>query len=61
MRWKSGEVRRRHVPEPERLRDKAANLKGKADAFLREADAVVAEAEAFEAAELGEQTPRISN
>ena len=44
-----------HVPEPERLRDRAANLKGKADALLREADALLAEAEALEAAETGEQ------
>ena len=32
MRWRVGEVRKRHVPEPERLRDQAANLKGKTDA-----------------------------
>jgi hypothetical protein len=38
MRWRGGEIRKRHVPEPERLRDKAASLKGKADALLREAD-----------------------
>jgi hypothetical protein len=55
MRWRGGEVRKRHVPKPERLRDRAANLKGKADALLREADALLAEAEALEAAETGEQ------
>ena len=49
MQWKSGEVQNRHVPEPERLREKAANLKGKADKLLREADALLAEAEALEA------------
>jgi hypothetical protein len=42
------------VPEPERLRDQAANLKGEADALL-------AEAEALEAAEAGEQNPTVSN
>ena len=61
MRWRGGEVRRRHVPEPERLRDQAANLKGKADALLREADALLVEAEALEAAEAREQTSTISN
>jgi len=59
MRWRGGEVRKRHVPEPERLRDRAANLKGKADALLREADAL-AEAEALEAAEAGKQKPTVS-
>jgi hypothetical protein len=61
MRWRGGEVRKRHVPEPERLRDRAANLKGKADALLREADALLAEAEALEAAEAGKQKPTVSN
>ena len=61
MRWRGGEIRKRHVPEPERLRDKAANLKGKADALLREADALLAEAEALEAAEAGKQKPTVSN
>jgi hypothetical protein len=61
MRWKDGEVRKRHVPEPERLRDQAASLKGKADALLRQADALLAEAEAFEAAEAGKQKPTVSN
>jgi hypothetical protein len=61
MRWSDGEVRKRHVPEPERLRDQAANLKGKAEALLREADALLAEAEAFEAAEAGKQKPTVSN
>lgn len=61
MRWRGGEARKRHVPEPERLRDRAANLKGKADALLREADALLAEAEALEAAEAGEQKPTVSN
>lgn len=35
------------MPEPERLRDLAASLKGKADGLLREADALIAEAEAL--------------
>ena len=48
------------MPEPERLRDLAANLKGKADALLREAEALIAEAEALEAAEAGKQKPTIS-
>jgi hypothetical protein len=61
MRWRGGEVRKRHVPEPERLRDRAANLKGKADALLREADALLAEAEALDAAEAGKQKPTGSN
>jgi hypothetical protein len=61
MRWRGGEVRKRHVPEPERLPDQAANLKGKAEALLREADALLAEAEALEAAEAGEQEPTVSN
>jgi hypothetical protein len=60
-RLRGGEVRKRHVPEPERLRDRAANLKGKADALLREADALLSEAEALEAAEAGKQKPTISN
>jgi len=60
MRWRDGEVRKRHVPEPERLRDQA-NLKGKADALLWEADALLAEAEALEAAEAGKQKPTVSN
>ena len=60
-RWRGGEVRKRHVPEPERLRDQAANPKGKADALLREADALLAEAEALEAATAGKQKPRVSN
>lgn len=61
MRWRSGPIRKRHVPEPERLRDRAANLKGKADALLREADALIAEAEALEAAEAGKQEPTVSD
>jgi hypothetical protein len=61
MLWRGGEVRKRHVPEPERLRDRAANLKGKADALLREADALLAEAEALDAAEAGKQKPTVSN
>jgi hypothetical protein len=60
MRWRGGDVRKRHVPEPERLREQAANLKGKADALLQEADAFLAEAEALEAAEAGEQKPTVS-
>lgn len=60
MRWRSGPIRKRHVPEPERLRDLAASLKGKADGLLREADALIAEAEALEAAEAGKQKPTIS-
>ena len=61
MRWKSGPIRKRHVPEPDRLRDRAANLKGKADALLREADALIAEAEALEAAEAGKQKLTVSD
>jgi hypothetical protein len=61
MRWRGGEVRKRHVPEPERLRDQAAKLKGKADALLREADALLGEAEALESAEAGKQKPTVSN
>jgi len=57
----AGKSRKRHVPEPERLRDQAANLKGKAEALLREADALLAEAEALEAAEAEEQEPTVSN
>jgi hypothetical protein len=49
------------VPEPERLLDRAANLKRKADALLREADALLAEAEALEVAEAGKQKPTVSN
>ena len=49
------------MPEPERLRDQAANLKGKAEALLRVADALLAEAEALEAAEAEEQEPTVSN
>jgi hypothetical protein len=48
MRWKIGPVKKRHVPEPDRLRQKAAELKGQADKLWREADALVAEAEALE-------------
>jgi hypothetical protein len=48
------------VPEPERLRDRAANLKGKADALLRQADALLAEAEAFDAAKAEEQKTTVS-
>jgi hypothetical protein len=48
------------LPEPERLRDRAANLKGKADALLREADALLAEAEALEAAKGKKQKPTVS-
>lgn len=51
MRWKAGPVRKRHVPEPERLRQLAASLKGQADKLWRKADALLAEAEALEAAE----------
>jgi hypothetical protein len=61
MRWRPGEIRKRHVPEPERLRDRAANLKGKADALLREADALLAQAEALEAAAAGKRKPAVSN
>jgi hypothetical protein len=50
MRWKTGPVRKRHVPEPERLRQLAANLKGQADKLWRKADALLAEAEELEAA-----------
>jgi hypothetical protein len=60
MRWKTTEVRRRHVPEPV-LRDLAASPKGRADALSREADALLAEAEALEAAEREKQKPRISD
>ena len=48
------------MPEPERLRDRAANLKGKAGALLREADALIAEAEALETAEAGKQKSAVS-
>ena len=41
-------IRKRHVPEPDRLRQLAANLKGKADILSRKADALLAEAEALE-------------
>jgi len=41
-------VRKRHVPEPERLRQLAAKLKGQADKLSREADALLAEADALE-------------
>ena len=34
-----------------RLRDRAGNIKAKADALLKEADALIAEAEALEAGE----------
>jgi len=50
MRWRSGPVRKRHVPEPERLRQLAAKLKGDADKLSQKADALLAEAEALEAA-----------
>jgi hypothetical protein len=60
MRWRGGPIRKRHVPEPERLRDRAANLKGKADALLREADALLAEAEALDAAKAEEQKTTVS-
>jgi hypothetical protein len=61
MRWRDGEVRKRHVPEPERLRDQAGSLKWESRPLLREADALLAEAEAFEAAEAGKQKPTVSN
>jgi hypothetical protein len=48
MRWRPGPVRKRHVPEPERLRQLAAKLKGQADKLSREADARLAEADALE-------------
>ena len=51
MRWRIGPVRKRHVPEPERLRQLAANLKGQADKLSQKADALIGEAEAFEAAD----------
>ena len=41
-------IRKRQVPEPDRLRQLAANLKGKADILSRKADALLAEAEALE-------------
>jgi len=50
MRWRPGPVRKRHVPEPERLRQLAAKLKGQADKLSREADALLAEADALEGA-----------
>lgn len=51
MRWRTGPVRKRHVPEPERLRQLAAKLKGEADRLSQKADALLAEAEALEAAD----------
>jgi len=51
MRWRPGPIRKRHVPEPERLRQLAANLKGQADKLWWKADALFAEAEALEAAD----------
>jgi len=50
MRWRAGPVRKRHVPETERLRQLAAKLKGQADKLSREADALLAEAAALEGA-----------
>jgi len=50
MQWRPGPVRKRHVPEPERLRQLAASLKGQADKLSRKADALIEEAEALEAA-----------
>jgi hypothetical protein len=50
MRWKTGPVRKRHVPEPERLCQLVAKLKGEADNLSQKADALLAEAEALEAA-----------
>ena len=50
MRWRSGPIRKRHVPEPERLRQLAAKLKGQADKLSREADALLAEADTLEGA-----------
>lgn len=50
MRWRPGPVRKRHVPEPERLRQVAAKLKGQADKLSREADVLLAEADALEGA-----------
>lgn len=55
MRSRDGAVRKRHVPEPERLWDQAGYLKEIAAALLREADLLLAEAGAFEAAEAGAQ------
>jgi hypothetical protein len=51
VRWNTGPIRKRHVPEPERLRQLAAGLKGQADKLWRKADAFLAEAEALEAAD----------
>ena len=50
MRWRTGPIRKRHVPEPERLRQLAATPNGQADKLLRKADALIAEAEALEGA-----------
>lgn len=51
IRWKSDPVRKRHVAEPERLRQLAAKLKGQAaDKLSREADALLTEADALEGA-----------
>ena len=44
-------MRKRHVPEPERLRQLAAKLKGEADKLSQKADALLAEAEALEVAD----------
>lgn len=50
MRWEPGPVRKRHVPEPARLRQLAAKLNGQADKLSCEADALLAEADAIESA-----------
>jgi hypothetical protein len=50
MRWRMGPIRKRHVPEPEKLRQLAAELKGQADRLSRQADALIEEAEALEGA-----------
>lgn len=47
-RWIGVPIKKRHVPEPDRLRQLAASLKGKADALMRRADALIAEAQALE-------------
>lgn len=64
MRWRSGPIRKRHVHEPERLRQLAAKLKGEADKLSREADALLAEADALEGADQPVHTksrPRAQN
>ena len=51
MRWRTGPVRKRHVPEPERLRQLAANLKRQADKLAQKANALIVEAEPLDAAD----------